>query len=346
MWARLRNYFRFSGEAIFMEAAMSKLRWGLLSTARINSAVIPPIRLSRRSELLAVASRDEIKAQTYADEWAIPRSYGSYEALLADPDVNAVYIGLPNHLHAEWAVKCAEAGKNVLCEKPFALSVAEVDRMAAAATANGVVLAEAFMYKHHPQTLRVLELLEQNAIGELLAIKGAFTFSLNRVGDVRSVAEWGGGSIWDVGCYPISYALLIARAAPVEVFGWQALGPTGVDVVFTGQLRFADGVLAQFESGFASPYRTWLEIVGRAGSIYLAAPFKPAGSTWIDVHHDGYTERFEVQHQELYQGEIEDMERAVLDGDAPRIPVADSRNVVAVITALLQSARTGSAVKL
>ena len=180
---------------------MKKLRWGLLSTARINRAVIPPIRSSLRSELKAVASRDVVKAKEYARGWHIPHAYGSYEELLADENIDVIYNPLPNHLHAEWSIRAAEAGKHVLCEKPLALLVEEVDRMIAAARANNVVITEAFMYKHHPQTLKVLELSRQGAIGELLLIKGAFTFNLDRPDDVRWIPEWGGGSIWDVGCY-------------------------------------------------------------------------------------------------------------------------------------------------
>ena len=193
--------------------------------------------------------RDQAKAEAYAHEIGVPRAYGSYEAMLADPDIDVVYNPLPNHLHAEWTIKCAEAGKHVLCEKPLALSVAEVDRVMAAAQANHVIVAEAFMYKHHPQTLKALELLAQKPIGDLIAIKGVFTFDLTpRSNDIRWVPEYGGGSIWDVGCYPISFTRLIAQAEPVEVFGWQTLSDSGVDQVFLGQMRFANGLLAWAEA--------------------------------------------------------------------------------------------------
>ena len=326
---------------------MKKLRWGLLSTARINRAVIPPIRGSVRSELHAVASRDRVKAQEYAAEWHIPHAYGTYEELLADESIDAIYNPLPNHLHAEWSIRAAEAGKHVLCEKPLALTLAEVDQMIAAAQKHRVVITEAFMYKHHPQTLKVLELIEQETLGELLLIKGAFTFNLDRPDDVRWVLEWGGGSIWDVGCYPISFTRLVTKAEPVEVFGWQVTGSTGIDVVFGGQMRFVSGLLAQFDCGFRAPYRTAMEIVGTRGSIKLSSPFKPAGSEWIQIKRGDRIELVEspkVDH--LYQGEIEDMERAVLDGQAPRISLANSRANVATIIAFLESARTGQPVRL
>ncbi len=325
---------------------MQKLRWGLLSTARINRSVIPPIRGSARSELKAVASRDVVKARDYAKEWHIPHAVGSYEELLAREDIDAIYNPLPNHLHAEWSIRAAEAGKHVLCEKPLALTLDEIDQMMAAARQHRVVIAEAFMYKHHPQTLKVLELVRQETIGELLLIKGAFTFNLDRPDDVRWVLEWGGGSIWDVGCYPISFARLVAQAEPVEVFGWQATGSTGIDVVFSGQMRFASGLLAQFDCGFRAPYRTALEIVGTTGSIELGSPFKPAGGEWIKIKRGDSVEQLRSPESELYRGEIEDMEWAVLDGQAPRISLENSRANVATILALLEAARTGRVVRL
>lgn len=320
---------------------MEKLKWGLLSTARINRAVIGPIRLSKRSELAAVASRNQATAEAYAKKWGIPRAFGSYEAMLGDPGISAAYISLPNHLHAEWCVKCAIAGKHVLCEKPLALSTIEVDRIIEAAGKHRVVIAEAFMYKHHPQTLKVIDLVKQHAIGDLLVVKGTFTFNLTHPGDVRLHPEMGGGSIWDVGCYPISFSRLVAAAEPIEVFGRQVLGPTGVNEVFAGQMRFERGLLAQFEAGFRSPYRTGMEIVGTAGSMVIKRPFKPEGDKPIEIFYGDRTESIKVPDRELYQGEIEDMENAVLEGTPQRVPLEDSRRNVAVIEALLESAQTG-----
>jgi len=325
---------------------MKKLRWGLLSTARINRSVISPIRASLQSELRAVASRDGAKAREYAKEWQIPHAHGSYEELLADESIDVIYNPLPNHLHAEWSIRAAEAGKHVLCEKPLALTLAEVDQMMAAAKKHHVVIAEAFMYKHHPQTLKVLELIEQEAIGELLLIKGAFTFNLDRPDDVRWVLEWGGGSVWDVGCYPISFARLVANAEPMEVFGWQVTGSTGIDVVFSGQMRFASGLLAQFDCGFRAPYRTAIEIVGTKGSIELGSPFKPAGGEWIKIKRGDSVDKLRSPGYELYRGEIEDMEQAILEGGAPRVSLENSRGNVATILALLESAKTGKAIRL
>ncbi len=156
------------------------LNWGLLSTARINRSLIPPLRASKRNHLLAVASRSQESADAYAKEWKIPRAHGSYEALLADPEIDVIYNPLPNHLHAEWTIKAIEAGKHVLCEKPLALSVDDVDAIAAAAQKHGRVVAEAFMYRHHPQTLKVQELVQSGSLGTLKLLRGSFSFVLDR----------------------------------------------------------------------------------------------------------------------------------------------------------------------
>ena len=205
----------------------SSIRWGLLSTARINRALIPPIKSLPRHSLRAVASRDAARAKAYAAEWDIPVAYGSYDALLADPEIDAIYNPLPNGLHAEWTIRAAQAGKHVLCEKPLALSVAEVDRIADAAAAHDVVVTEAFMYRHHPQTMQLKELLESGTIGDVLVIRGAFTFTLTRPGDVRFDAGMGGGSLWDVGCYPVSMARYLTGREPSRVVGWQRAGAVG-----------------------------------------------------------------------------------------------------------------------
>jgi len=317
------------------------LRWGLISTAHINRAVIPPLRASARNQLVAVASREIDKARAYAKEWDIPRAFGSYEALLTDPDIDVIYNSLPNSLHAEWTIKAVQAGKHVLCEKPIAVTVEQVDAMAAAAQKAGVVLAEAFMYRHHLQTLKVQELVASGAIGKLRLVHGSFTYNLARPGDVRLDPGLDGGSIWDVGCYPISYARSVIGAEPVEVFGWQVTGPTGVDVTFVGQMRFAGDVIARFDSSFRMPDRAHMQVVGSEGIINVPDPFKPERDHKILLTRNGETETLAIPDQMLYLGEVEDMADAILLGKAPRISLADSRGNVATIVALLQSAREG-----
>ena len=321
---------------------MNKLRWGLLSTARINRALLPPLRSSARNELTAVASRDLERAKAYAAEWNIPRVFGSYEAMLADPDVDVIYNPLPNSLHTEWTIKAAEAGKHVLCEKPLANTVEEVDAMTGAAEKAGVVLMEAFMYRHHPQTLKVKELVEGGAIGKLQLIRGSFTFNISDENDVRLNSSLGGGSIWDVGCYPISYARLIAGVEPVEVFGWQKTGAgSGVDESFFGQLHFSNDVYAQFDCGFRTPQRTHLEIVGDQGSITIKVPFTPRLNEEMIVTNGDGKQVITTPGEDLYLGEVENMADAILDNKATRMSLTDSRNNVAAIQALLRSAQEG-----
>lgn len=326
------------------------LQWGLLSTARINRRLIPPLGQATRSRLNAVASRNIQTAQAFAQQWNIPRAFNSYEAILADPDIDVVYIPLPNSLHCEWAVKAAEAGKHILCEKPLALSVAEVDRMARAAAANNVVLVEAFMYRMHPQIAKIKELIAGGLIGPIKFIKATFSFMLDEPTNIRLQPDMGGGSLWDVGCYPISFSQAIAGADPVEVFGWQRLNENGIETLFAGQLKFADGLLSQIDSSFELPFRARAEIAGEKGSLLVPRPFQPdldgKRGGLIHVAPDDTETRIEVVEEPLYLGEVEVMERAILDGVQPPYTLGHSRGNIATINALYRSAQTGRAVKL
>ncbi len=323
--------------------AAKYLNWGLLSTAHINRSLIPPLQASPRSRLVAVGSRDQAKGEAYARQWNIPRSYGSYEALLADPQIDAVYISLPNSLHAEWTIRAVEAGKHVLCEKPLAISLAEVDDVIAAAQAHKKIVAEAFMYRHHPLTMKVKELVAGGGIGELRLVRGAFTFP---IGDdsqnVRLNSGLGGGSVWDIGCYPVSYTRCVVSLEPQEVFGWQVTGASGVDETFTGQMRFPGGILAQFDCGFRSEFRTHMEFVGSQGTIDISSPFKPDPVGKIILRRGDEEQTLRVRGPKLlYIGEVDDLTDAVLLGKPPRVSLADSRANVETLLALLRSAKEG-----
>ncbi len=315
-------------------------RWGLLGTARINRSIIPPLRESSRHALVAVASRDQERGEAYAREWGIPRTHRSYETLIDDPEIDAIYNPLPNALHAAWTIRAVRAGKHVLCEKPLATTVADVDAIAREAKAAGVVVTEAFMYRHHPQTLRLKALVQDRAIGKLRLIRSAFTFQLTRTGDVRWEPALGGGSLWDVGCYPISIARLLAGVEPQEVFGRSRQGAEDVDEAFTGQLALGE-VVAQFDAGFRAPLRTHLEVVGTEGVITAAAPFKPGPGAHLLLSRGEATEMIAVDEQPLYIGELDDLADAATLGREPRVTLADSRGNVATIVALYESARTG-----
>jgi xylose dehydrogenase (NAD/NADP) len=321
------------------------LRWGLLGTARINRALIPAIRASARSELAGVASRTADRASAYAAEWEIVGAYGSYEAMLADPQIDAVYIPLPNHLHVEWTINAIAAGKHVLCEKPLALLPSDVDRVAEAAARRGVVAAEAFMYRHHPLTLRVAEMVAGGEIGRLRAIRGTFTFRLTRSNDVRLVPEWGGGSLWDVGCYPVSYARLLA-GEPLAVTAQAVRYETGIDMAVAGTLLFPDDVVGTFDCGFGAHFRTAVEISGTEGVITLDTPFKPGTDASLRLTRGDEVQTIVVSGEPLYLGEVQDLEAAAFDGRPPRVSLADSRGNIAALVALHEAARTGRVVGL
>ncbi len=340
-----------------------RVGWSLLSTARINERIIPVIRASPRSDLLAVASRSQDTADRYAREWRIPRAYGAYEDMLADPDIDAVYIALPNHLHVEWAVRCADAGKHVLCEKPIALTPQEVDRMAQAAQRNQVVIQEAAMMRFHPQTRYVRDLLEQSAIGEVRLVRGLFTFVLEREGDIRWDPGMGGGSLWDLGSYCVSFARAVLGSEPVEVFGMQTTSRGGVDTNLSAQMRFPGDKFVQFFSSFAAFPHVEADLLGTMGRLHLDLPWlnqmnvsanvkwvRPRGnqepSTFGDNTQSQVTSIKTYENVNAYQNEVDSMVASILDDAALAIPLSDSRRNVAAIVALLASARDNRPVML
>jgi xylose dehydrogenase (NAD/NADP) len=327
---------------------MNKVRWGLLSTARINRSLIPAIRASKRGELVAVASRELDKAQKYAQEWAIPKAFGSYESMLKSGEIDAVYISLPNHLHAEWSIRSLESGVHVLCEKPFALSIEDVDQMITSSRQNNRVLAEAFMYRHHPQTKIAGQLISNGRIGDVCIVRGVFTFAIDSREDVRLVPEYGGGSLWDVGVYPLSMAQFIIGEPPQWVFGAQRIGDSGVEETFSGILHYSGGQTAQITSSFRAPFNTSVEVIGTEGRLTFTRPFNAMDQDRYLVlfDHSGKSIEIPVPERELYLGEVEDMHTAILDGEPPYISLAETRNHVRTVLALYQSAKLNEVVHL
>lgn len=330
-----------------------KIRWGLLSTARINDALIEPIRQAARSELVAVASRNLDRATAYAKEKGIPKAHGSYEDLLADPNIDVIYNPLPNSLHCEWTVKAAQAGKHVLCEKPLVTTLAELDQVEAAATANNVTVFEAFMYLHHPQTRRVKEMAQNGELGNVQLINSWFNFYLppEKSQNIRLQPDLAGGSLWDVGVYPNSMSIVMAHAgAPVEVWAQQLIGETGVEVAIRGQLRFANNVVAQISSGFRTAFREAAFIVGDKATVNIIEPWKPGvsgqDSRLILSTIDGKEETITIPAINPYLCEVQAMEACVLDGAEPVVPLSLSRNFLKSILALYQSAQSGKPVTL
>ena len=322
------------------------LRWGLLSTARINKKLIPPLRLSKRSTLLAVASRSQEKADSYAREQKIQRAYGSYEALLADPEIDVIYNPLPNHLHAEWSIKAVEAGKHVLCEKPLALTLADVDAMAAAAGRTGKIMAEAFAYRAHPHMRKIKEIISSGLLGKLKMVHGSFTFVMTKDDDIRWDPQMGGGGLWDIGCYPLSFTRTVLGKEPLEVFGWQVTSPTGVDEVFAGQLRFPGDIFFQLDCSFKIPSHAFVEIVGDEGTLNIPEPFNLLARKTLYLTRDGKTSTIVVKGPDPYLAEVEDFADAILLNQQPVTSLADSRLNTAAILALLESAKTGKPVTL
>ncbi|WP_058307730.1 Gfo/Idh/MocA family protein [Gracilibacillus massiliensis] len=253
------------------------IKWGVISTANIaQKAVIPGIKESNTGEVVAIASRNIDNAKDIAKKLDIPNTHGSYEDLLEDPTIDAVYIPLPNHLHKEWAIKAMEAGKHVLCEKPIALNAKEAQEMEEVSRKSGVVLAEAFMYRYHPRYQMIQELIESGEIGEIRGIHGAFTF--NNASDkenVRYKKEWGGGSLYDVGVYPISAARMILKEEPqaATVHAFFSEEHDNVDMMASGILEFNHGVALTFDCGMWADFRNQLEILGTEGRIEVPSAF-------------------------------------------------------------------------
>lgn len=321
---------------------MTSLRWGILGPGRIAPRIVRAVGGSPRAELVAVASRDAGRAAAFAATHGVPRALGSYDALLAAPDVDVVYIALPNHLHAEWTIRALEAGKHVLCEKPLALTVAEVDAIATAADRAGRIAVEAIMYLHHPQILRAVDLARSGALGRLELVEGTFSFFLTHAGDPRVDPSMGGGSLWDVGCYPVSFARRIAGEEPDRVGAFARFDEQGVDRTFIGQLHFPSGLLAQFDSGFAAPDRQRIEIVGSDATLVLDSPFLTAPDgppPSLTMWRGDEATRVDVATVDQYRAEVEDLTAAILDGTEPRVDLLFSRGSIVALVELDRAAR-------
>ena len=320
------------------------MRLGILSTANINRKVIPGAHASDLVDLVAVASRDQARAEAYAKEWEIPRAFGSYEALLDDPDVEAVYISLPNTMHCDWSARALEAGKHVLCEKPLSRHPDEVTAAFDTADRTGRHLSEAFMYRHNPQTKRLQELVANGAIGELRLVRSVFSYSLYDHDNIRLRTDVEGGALMDVGCYNVSGSRLLG-GEPERVYGEAWFGPSGTDWVFAGTLRFPGDVLATFHCGTALPNQDELEVIGSEGSLFLDDPWHCV-SPVIEVRRDDGVERIEVEPADSYRLELEDVSRAVRGEDELLLSRADALGQARTLEALHESATTGSPVTL
>jgi D-xylose 1-dehydrogenase (NADP+, D-xylono-1,5-lactone-forming) len=321
-----------------------EVKWGVMSTARINEMFLSGASQAAGVDVVAVASRDTRGAERYAHEHSIPRAHGSYEELLADPEVEVVYISLPNSLHLPWTIRALRAGKHVLCEKPLGRDATEVGAAFDVAEQEGRVLMEGFMYRHNPQTRRVVELIAQGAIGRLRLVRAEFSFFTDDVANVRMRRELAGGALMDVGCYCVSAARLLA-GEPERVSAEQVLGGDGVDVVFTGTLRMPDDVLALFDAGLALAPRDALEVVGEQGALFLDDPWH-CRSPVIELRRNGEVQRIEVDPVDSYTLEVENMSAAVRGEATPLLGREDAVAQARAIEALYAAADSASAVTL
>jgi predicted dehydrogenase len=331
-------------------ATVEKLRWGVLGVASIATRkVIPAMQRGERTEVVAIASRELARARQAADELGIARAYGSYEELLADPEIDVVYNPLPNHLHVPWSIRAAEAGKHVLCEKPIALSAGETRELIRARDRTGVVIGEAFMVRTHPQWLEARRLVAAGRIGELRLVSGHFSYFLDDPENVRNRVEWGGGALLDVGCYPVNLARFFYDQEPTRVMGLVDRDPAmKIDRLTSAMLDFPRGQ-AIFASGTQLVGHQRLELFGTTGRIEVEIPFNaPRDRPTRIVVDDGSDlfgggrETIELPTADQYTVQGDEFSRAVQEGTPPPVPLEDAFRNMAVMDAILRSGETGA----
>jgi predicted dehydrogenase len=321
---------------------MTKIRWGVLSTAKIARLhTIPAIQSSALGEVVAIASRDEQNARAQADQLGIARAYGSYEALLDDPDIDAIYNPMPNHLHVPWSVKALEAGKHVLVEKPAGLNVADMEPLLACAGRHPELkLMEAFMYRFHPQWQQAKQLCDEGAIGTLRTIQCAFSYNNRDADNIRNSAAMGGGALMDIGCYGISLARFLLKAEPSRVLGhMNNLDEYEVDCVTSALMEF-DGAIASFTCSTKTEPEQWVEIAGDAGSIRIHIPFNPAADngTELTLKHQGKIQMRNIEPANHYRNMADAFAEAILHNKPVPTPMTDALDNMTVLDAIVTSA--------
>lgn len=326
---------------------MDTVRWGVLGTARIGAEqVIPAIRRARHAELVGVASRDGRRAQAFTETNNIPKSYPSYEALLADPEIDAVYIPLPNHLHAQWTIRAAESGKHVLCEKPAVLNEAEWDAVEQACTAHGVLFMEAFMYQFHPQWQQVWAHLKAGDLGQLVMVNANFRFALTRPDDIRLQPEAGGGALYDVGCYCVHAIRRLVGAAPTDIQAMARFAEDEqVDRSLSANLRFQNGVMAHFDCSFEAQSQQTVEIVGSAGTLRITHAFRPdQGQPQLRIQRgQSHLVVEDAPVGDMYALQVEHFGAAIRQGTPLLNTMEDTRQNMAWLDAIYRA--TGRAVR-
>lgn len=314
---------------------MKKINWGVLGYARIaRLSGIPAIKMAPNSEFYAIASRDEEKLKECKEEFGVTKTYTSYDELLDDPEIDAVYIPLPNSLHKEWTIKAANKGKHVLCEKPVALNTQETIEMVKACEKNNVNFMEGFMYRFTDRTKKVQELLESGVIGDIKYINSTFRFFLDREGTIKMKPELGGGSIYDVGCYPLNFVGMVVGKEPESVSA-EYIYQDGVDVMFTGVLKYDNGIIATINSGFNAFGRMYSEIVGTKGAIEVPDTFLDNAGYITVVTKEGKKE-IPVEKCERYALEVEEFADAILNNRKPMLDTEESIRNMKIMDRLLK----------
>ncbi|HEX7066411.1 MAG TPA: Gfo/Idh/MocA family oxidoreductase [Bacillales bacterium] len=332
---------------------MDKVRWGVLGNANIaRKALVPAIKAAGSAELKGIASRQSKKAERAAEELGFDKHYGSYEALLADPEIDAVYIPLPNGLHAEWVAKAAKAGKHVLCEKPAALTAAEAAKMIEECRRHEVLFMEAFMYQFHPQHERVKEIIADGEIGDVRVMRSQFSFAMKDPANVRLNRELGGGCLYDVGCYCIHAARYILAQEPSKVYAQAHLDAEfdNVDMTTAGMLSFEKDIQLLFDCSFESFPQENYQVIGEKGNIQVTHPFRPDknkdGKARIYITTEDGEKREESIPGEAYALQVEHFSQCVLDGTEPVYSGEQTIQNMKVIDACYESIRSGETVEL
>ncbi|WP_416147518.1 Gfo/Idh/MocA family protein [Salipaludibacillus sp. HK11] len=333
---------------------MNKIKWGILSTANIGKEqVIPSIQRSENGEVYAVASRGGDKAEKFADELGIPHAYSSYEELIADTEIDAVYIPLPNKLHKEWVIKAAKQGKHVLCEKPAALTAADLKEMFDVCEENNVIFMEAFMYQFHPQHEKVQELLSSNTIGKVGHAHASFSFVLDTDADptnIRLNKELGGGVLYDAGCYTVHSLCNILNETPVQVYARAKQHPEfKIDTTVVGVLSFASGIEASFDTSFEAAFKQSYQLFGKDGTVKASSPYRPDvvddGKGVIQVENSDGTKEHRIDGDQ-YKIQAEHFANCIIEKKQPSYSKQHMMDHARVLDACFESINTGNSVKL
>lgn len=323
-----------------------EVRWGVLGTARIaKNRVIPAINNTKHNKVIAVASRDLSRALEFATPLQITKAFGDYEDMLSDPEIDAIYIPLPNDDHAPWAIKAMEAGKHVLVEKPFALNADEAQHMVSVSLDKSVVLMEAFMYRYNTRFDKFIQIVRFGDLGKIRFIQSSFTFNLTNPDDFRLHSEQGGGALYDLGCYCVNFQRQLANREPLKVQASMYQGNTDVDLQMSGNMEFDEAILSHFDVAFNGFPQQFTRVLGSDGFLEIEQPFNPSGSgSTARLTKEGETKTITFKAENDYEKMISHFYEVIIRRAIPKFPLSDAINNLIAMQALLESARNGGMV--